>query len=197
MARHRAKIHAVALRVLRNHADAEEIVQDTFIRAHRALARFRGDSSLATWLHRIAFNLARNRYGYFYRRRRHATLSLNCPINHDASATFTDLIVTERAGPARAAMTEEFAALVSACMDQLGARPREILRLRNLRELSYEEISAELGITVGTVKSRIARAREHLRRLLVKACPDFGEDAMPSDWFDPIRPAAGIAPAAA
>src|ERR1700677_3557304 len=59
MARYRSKVSAIAFSHLRNHADAEEITQDTFIRAHRGLARFRGDSSLATWLHRIAFNLDR------------------------------------------------------------------------------------------------------------------------------------------
>src|SRR5512133_607976 len=70
MNRYREKIFSVALALLRNRADAEEIAQDTFIRAHRGLSRFRGDSSLATWLHRIAVNLARNRYWYFFRHRR-------------------------------------------------------------------------------------------------------------------------------
>src|SRR5580658_8588126 len=78
--RHRGKIVSIALGHLRNHADADEIAQDTFIRAHRGLARFRGDSSLATWLYRVAFNLSRNRYKYYYCRRRHATLSLDCAL---------------------------------------------------------------------------------------------------------------------
>jgi len=70
MNRYQRKIFTIVLGLLRNRADAEEITQDTFIRAHRGLSRFRGDSSLATWLHRIAVNLARNRYWYFFRRRR-------------------------------------------------------------------------------------------------------------------------------
>src|SRR5471032_3103715 len=74
MNRHKARIFAAAMALLRNHADAEEITQDTFVRAHRGFSKFRGDSSVATWLHRIAVNLARNRYWYFFRRRRHATL---------------------------------------------------------------------------------------------------------------------------
>ena len=193
VARHRTKIHAVALRVIRNHADAEEIAQDTFIRAHRALARFRGDSSLATWLHRIALNLARNRYGYFFRRRRHATLSLDCPINADDSLTFTDLVGTDAPGPVRIAMTDEFAALVATCMERLGTRPREILVLRNLRDLSYAEIAAELGIGLGTVKSRLARARECLRQLIAQASPDFGPDVPISAWFDSLRPTGRLA----
>jgi len=86
--RHRERVFAIALALLRNRADAEEIAQDTFIRAHRGLARFRGDSSLATWLHRIAVNLARNRYWYFFRRRRQDSLSLDCALSEDNSGTF-------------------------------------------------------------------------------------------------------------
>lgn len=69
--RYREKLQALAARFLRNNADAEEIAQDTLIRAYRGLARFRGESSLATWLHRIAVNLARNRYWHSFRRRKH------------------------------------------------------------------------------------------------------------------------------
>ena len=71
--RHQARITSVALSHLRNHADAEEIAQDTFVRAYRGLALFRGDSSLASWLHSIVFNLSRNRHAYFFRRQRHKT----------------------------------------------------------------------------------------------------------------------------
>src|SRR5512135_642230 len=72
--RHYARIRSQANRVLRNPADAEEVAQDTFVRAHRGLASFRGDCSLAVWLHCIALNLARNRYGFNLRRRRNVTI---------------------------------------------------------------------------------------------------------------------------
>jgi len=193
IARHRAKTLAIALSVLRNHADAEEVAQDTFIRAYRNLARFRGDSSLATWLHRIAVNLARNRYWYFFRRRRHATLSLDCPLGNDSEATFTDLVAADTPDPSREAAAGEFAALVDACMQKLEARHREILTLRNLLHRSYDEIAQTLGLNVGTVKSRIARARENLRRLLAEACPEFAVDAAPADWFEPARNAGRLA----
>lgn len=187
MNRYREKIFSVALALLRNRADAEEIAQDTFIRAHRGLSRFRGDSSLATWLHRIAVNLARNRYWYFFRRRRHATLSLDCALSDDSDATFADLVATDAPNPAREAATDEFSSLVSVCMEKLDARHREILTLRNLMNRSYDEIAQALGINVGTVKSRIARARGNLRALLAEACPEFSPDAEPSDWFEPNR----------
>jgi RNA polymerase sigma-70 factor (ECF subfamily) len=192
MTRHRDRMFAVAFAMLKNRTDAEEIAQDTFIRAHRGLAKFRGDASLATWLHRIALNLARNRYWYFFRRRRHAMLSLDCSFSDDNHATFADLVATEAAGPVREAAAGEFTELVAACMARLGAAPREILTLRNSLDRSYGEIATELGISVGTVKSRIARARENLRDLLAEACPEFGPKAQPLAWFDPIRPAGGV-----
>ena len=196
MNRYREKIFSVALALLRNRADAEEIAQDTFIRAHRGLSRFRGDSSLATWLHRIAVNLARNRYWYFFRRRRHATLSLDCALSDDSEATFADLVATTAPNPAREAATDEFAQLVTVCMEKLDARHREILTLRNLLNRSYDEIAQALGINVGTVKSRIARARGNLRALLAEACPEFAPDAAPGDWFEPNRPTGKLETAA-
>lgn len=197
MSHYREKLFPIVFSLLRNRSDAEEIVQDTFIRAHRGLAKFRGDSSLATWLHRIAVNLARNRYWYFFRRRRQDTLSLDCPLGEESDATFTELVAAEDPDPARTATTEEFSALVETCMGRLDPRHREILTLRNLLHHSYDEIAARLGINVGTVKSRIARARENLRSLLAEACPEFAPDADPADWFEPARPGGRLALAVA
>lgn len=189
VARYHERIQQVAERQLRNHADAQEITQDTFIRAHRGLARFRGDSSLATWLHRIALNLARNRYWYFFRRRRHLTISLDCPLNTDTTATFAELVPTPEPGPARQATVDEFAGLVATCMEKLDAAHREILTLRNQLHYSYDEIARTIGTNEGTVKSRIARARGRLRDLIVEACPEFPANAAVTDWFEPTRTA--------
>lgn len=195
MERYQRKIFTIVLGLLRNRADAEEITQDTFIRAHRGLGRFRGDSSLATWLHRIAVNLARNRYWYFFRRRRHATLSLDCPLGEETNATFTELVASEAPDPSREAATDEFSSLIAACMEKLDARHREILTLRNSLNHSYDEIAQTLGINVGTVKSRIARARENLRALLAEMCPEFAPESEPSDWFEPTRASGRLAAA--
>ena len=196
MTRYREKIFGITFALLRNRADAEELTQDTFIRAHRALPNFRGDSSLATWLHRIAVNLARNRYWYYFRRRRQDTLSLDCPLGDEGDATFTDLVATEAPDPAREAVTSEFAALIGACMEKLEPSHREILTLRSFLHQPYDEIAATLGINVGTVKSRIARARENLRLLLAEMCPEFEPEAEASTWFEPARYAGRIALAA-
>jgi RNA polymerase sigma-70 factor (ECF subfamily) len=78
-------------------------------------------------------------------------------------------------------------------MARLESSPRHILTLRNSLHRSYGEIARELGISIGTVKSRIARARIALRLQLSEACPEFGPDAQPEAWFDPVRPAGGVA----
>jgi RNA polymerase sigma-70 factor (ECF subfamily) len=185
MSRYRAKIFTLTCGLLRNHADAEEITQDTFIRAHRGLARFRGDSSLATWLHRIALNLARNRYWYFFRRRRQDALSLDCALSADNAGTFSDLVADTTQDPAQEAATGEFSELIASCMQKLEPGHREILTLRNVLDHPYDKIARLLGINVGTVKSRIARARENLRVLLAAACPEFEASTPPSAWFIP------------
>jgi len=195
--RYHARMLQVALRLLRNRADAEEIAQDTFIRAYRGLAKFRGDSSLATWLHRIALNLSRNRYWYYFRRCRHASLPLDAEYGDTSHASFAELVASDAPSPMQEAATNEFAAIVSACMEQLPASQREILTLRNVEQLSYDRISQTLGIRIGTAKSRIARARENLRSLLfpVYSVPDGSGDTPAAPWFEFCR-RAGLLPRA-
>jgi RNA polymerase sigma-70 factor (ECF subfamily) len=187
MQRYHARLFSLAHNLLRNAADAEEIVQDAFIRAHRGLAKFRGDSSLATWLYRIALNLSRNRYWYFFRRRRQDSLSLERPLSDESDATFASLIAASDADPAHETTTNEFVSLISECMDKLDPSHREILTMRNVLDLPYEDISKALRINVGTVKSRIARARENLRKLLAECAPEFGPESAPSDFFETAR----------
>ncbi len=185
--RYRGRIYGLTLNLLRNAADAEEITQDAFIRAYRGLGRFRGDSSLSTWLYRIALNLARNRYWYFFRRRRHNWVSLERPLGHDSQATFADVVAAQDHDPAQETVASEFSALVAACMQRLDHKHREILTMRNVRDLSYEQIAQSLGINVGTVKSRIARARENLRTLLTESHPELEPALSVADFFLPSR----------
>ncbi len=185
--RYRTKMLAIALSMLRNHADAEEIAQDTFIRAHRSLALFRGESSLSAWLHCITLNLARNRYWYFFRRRRHTTQSLDCSINADSESTYADLVACDSPGPVRETTTREFTALVAECMAMLNEHQREILMLRNVRQYTYEKIARVLGIKIGTVKSRVGRARKELRHMLAKTYPEFDPKDSPYEWLDHAR----------
>lgn len=188
MTRYREKLFSVAFSLLRNRADADEIAQDAFIRAHRGLARFRGDSALATWLHRIALNLSRNRYWYLFRRRQHLTRSFDSAFSDENPSTLASLVASDGPSPVQEAATAEFAELVAVCMQRLGPGHRDILTRRNHLNNSYGEIARTFGISIGTVKSRIARARENLRVQLAKACPEFAPHAAPSEWFDPVRP---------
>lgn len=191
--RYRPKMFAHAVGFLRNHADAEEIAQDTFIRAHRSLAKFRGETSLAAWLYLITLNLSRNRYWYLSRRR-HTAIPLDAPCGEGSPTTVAELAASDALGPVHEATTREFTAIVIACMEQLPSAQREILALRNVQQHSYRHIGRRLGIGVGTAKSRIARARSNLRLLLGQACPEFHDAALVT-WFEPRRPAGDLATA--
>jgi len=108
---------------------------------------------------------------------------LDRPLADDSDATFADLIAAGDHDPAQETATSEFTALVAACMERLDRKHREILTMRNVLDLSYEEIARALGINIGTVKSRIARAREYLREKLAESCPEFGSAETGADFF--------------
>jgi RNA polymerase sigma-70 factor, ECF subfamily len=192
MSRHRAKMVAIGMRFLRNHADAEEIAQDTFIRAHRGLPFFRGDASLSTWLHRIALNLSRNRYWYFQRRHRQDTQSFDSALSDATTATLSDLVASSAPDPAREASTHDFVQQLAVCMEKLSAEHREILTLRNSLDRSYAEIARALNLGLGTVKSRIGRARLTLRRHLDETYAGNQTGAQTSPWFESSRPSGRV-----
>ena len=160
------RIFARVYSLLKNKQDAEEVTQDAFIRAHRGLDKFRGDAAFSTWLYQIATNLAHNRYWYWFRRKRDQSLSLDVPISDSSDVTLENVLPASSESPAQAAVTREFVDRVSVCMNVLHEKHREILIMRNVNNLSYDSIAEELGINIGTVKSRIARARESLRNLM-------------------------------
>jgi len=164
--RYWGRIYSMVNQLLRNPQDAEEVTQDAFIRAHRGLGNFRGDSAFSTWLYQIATNLARNRYWYWWRRKRDKSVSIDAPIGADNDTTLADIISAEVETPDDITVTQEFVNRIGTGMEKLGTKHREILILRNVKNLSYEEIAGILGISIGTVKSRIARARESLRSRL-------------------------------
>jgi len=195
--RYRQRMHAIALRYLRNHSDAEEIAQDTLIRAHRGLSRFRGDSSLSTWMHRITFNLSQNRLRRNYSHRLHVTRSFDCPADDGGTAVLSDMVASDLPDPRRAADSREFSAIVAACVERLGTRQRDILMMRMVLSRSYSEIARELGVNIGTVKSRICRARESLRTHLAHSCPGFQPGAPVREWFSPARAGGLVAVASA
>ena len=126
------RIYAMVSQLLRNQQDAEEVTQDAFIRAHRGLTNFRGDSSFSTWLYQIATNLARNRYWYWWRRKRDKTLSFDAPVSAESETTLAEIIPADVITPEDATVTQEFVDRVAAGMEQLSEKHREILVLRNV-----------------------------------------------------------------
>ena len=166
VSRYYDRIYARVSQLLKNKQDAEEVTQDAFIRAHRGLENFRGEASFSTWLYQIATNLSHNRYWYWFRRKRDQSISLDQPLGDDGSMTLENVMPSSDEDPAEAAVTQEFVDRVSECMHGLNDKHKEVLILRNVKNLTYDEIAGQLEISVGTVKSRIARARESLRELL-------------------------------
>jgi len=160
--RHQQRALNVAFQLLRDREDAMEVAQDAFVRIYRSIGEFRGECEFTTWLHQIVVNLARNRYRWWQRRGRQATVSIDCPVETAAGAVEVQVEAKGDTPDVEAAQAE-FVRTLSEKMAELPAKLREVLVLRNIENMRYEEIATALGCSVGTVKSRIARAREALR----------------------------------
>jgi len=163
--RYWGRIYARVFQLMGNREDAEEITQDAFTRALDRLESFRWEASFSTWLYQIASNLARNRFWYWKRRKRDCSIPLETPLNEDGCC-LGDLLPDEVADPGNSLCWREFRQDIHDELDNLPERHREIMSLRLLSNMSYEEISSHLAIPLGTVKSRIARARHYLGQAL-------------------------------
>jgi len=163
--RHQQRAFNVAFQLLRDHEDATEVAQDAFVRIYRSIGNFRGECEFTTWLHQIVVNLARNKHRWWKRRGRQAGMSLDSTVE-TADGEVSMQIAGNTDAPDVQAVKDEFVELLSRRMHELPRKFREVLVLRNVDNLSYEEIAEALDCSVGTVKSRIARAREVLRKSL-------------------------------
>jgi RNA polymerase sigma-70 factor (ECF subfamily) len=164
--RHGGLVLGLGRRLLGSRADAEDLMQDVFIRVHRALPSFRGDSSLKTWIARVAVNAARNRRRDEGRRGLRLARSLDAPLAPGSDATLADRIDDPSPGPERLALSAQSRERIEEALRDLPIEYREALVLRDVEGLSYEEIAAALEISLGTVKSRIARGRGRLQEAL-------------------------------
>ncbi len=163
--RYSGEIYALLYRLNSNDEDARDLSQETFLRAIRSIKSFRGDSALKTWLFRIAINESRNRFRWWKRRRRDATISLDMTIG-DTDLTVSDTISDNAMNPEESALTREREAALGTVLAEIPDVYREAIVLCDIEGLSYEETATTLGVSIGTVKSRISRGREELRRRL-------------------------------
>jgi RNA polymerase sigma-70 factor, ECF subfamily len=142
-------------------AEAQDVAQDAFLKAYRALPSFRGDSAFYTWLYRIAINTAKNALVSNRRRPVDFDLDLQDPEQYDRHARLKDVDT-----PEGVLLTEEIRTVVERAMEQLPEDLRTAIVLREIEGLSYEEIAEAMDCPVGTVRSRIFRAREAIDKRL-------------------------------
>ena len=155
------KVLKLVQRYVRDQAEAEDVVQDAFIKAYRALPAFRGDSAFYTWLYRIAINTAKN--ALVSAGRRPATYDFEA---QDAAGAELQARMKDTDTPERLLLTEEIRSTVNRAIEGLPEDLRTAIVLRELEGLSYEEIASSMDCPVGTVRSRIFRAREAIDRHL-------------------------------
>jgi RNA polymerase sigma-70 factor (ECF subfamily) len=156
---HRRMVYQLALHLLRDPQEALDLSQDVFLRVFRSLHQFRGQSALRTWIYRIVVTQARNRQRWWRRRHSYAQVSLDAHIAANGELPAT----TPAAEPDRVFSQKEVARRLWDALEHLPFDQRTAMVLREIDGLSYEEIAFSLGVVVGTVKSRLARARQTLR----------------------------------
>lgn len=166
VAKYQRKLGRLISRFVRDPAEAEDVTQDAFIKAYRALPGFRGDSAFYTWLYRIGINTAKNHL--LANKRRAPTTT---PFDSEDAESFEDAaLLREVDTPENELMSKQVVDVVQASLQQLPEDLRSALTLREIEGLSYEEIASVMNCPIGTVRSRIFRAREavaeNLRPLL-------------------------------
>ena len=158
VAEHQRMVVQLAMNLLGDRDEALDLSQEVFLCVFRTIRRFRGQSSLRTWIYRIAVNQARNRHRFWRRRHRADQVSLDQHV-----AAHGELASPGEATPDRLLAQKELAIRVRHALDGLPFDQRTVIVLREIDGLSYEEIAYSLGVAVGAVKSRLTRARQALR----------------------------------
>lgn len=156
---HQRMVYHLALHLLGDHNEALDVSQEVFLRVFRTIHRFRGQSALRTWIYRIVINQARNRQRWWRRRHQAAQVSLDEHVRDRGELSAEG----DLDSPDRMLRRRELAAHLWRAMNELPFDQRSAIVLREIDGMSYNEIAFSLGVAVGTVKSRLARARETLR----------------------------------
>ena len=149
------RVAAVISRYIRDWSEVQDVAQDTFIRAYRAIKNFRGDAQFSTWLHTIAVNTAKNHLAAHGRRPPGEDIDVE-----DAEQFESGLRLRDTDTPERELMRQQLEQTVVSAVEALPPELREAITLREVEGLSYEEIAERMDCPIGTVRSRIFRARE-------------------------------------
>jgi RNA polymerase sigma-70 factor (ECF subfamily) len=189
--RYHRRAYALAFGVLRHQDDALDVVQDAFIKAHKYLDKFEGNSSFYTWLYRIVMNLA---IDHLRKHRRVRPVELDETRIDEGDDTLLPKILG--GNPGRALMDKEIRARIDQALDELSENHRAVLVMRELEGFSYEEMAQAMGCSKGTIMSRLFHARRNMQMrlldLIEHPSPELvkdltGED--PEDEDEPARPA--------
>lgn len=162
--RYQGPIQNLVSRMLRQAPETEDLVQEVFLKAFKGIQGFKGNSAFKTWLYQIATNTCLNHLAKAERKYVHE--SLDQPLGDDGDFTLGDRLRASGSGPEEQVMSSEVYARVEAAMDKLSPDFKAVLVLRDVQDLSYDEVAETLGVNLGTVKSRLARARKQVQQWL-------------------------------
>ena len=160
------EIYGLLYRLTENPEEARDLTQETFLRAFQSIGQFRGESDLRTWIYRIAINQARNHWRWWRRRHRDSTVSIDAADANGHASVINKLSSGNSGNPEHGALAHERERALRKALSGLRRVYREAVVLRDIEGFAYEEIAVALDISVGTVKSRLARGRQELRRKL-------------------------------
>ncbi|HTV65943.1 MAG TPA: sigma-70 family RNA polymerase sigma factor [Bryocella sp.] len=174
IAHYNQPVYSLIYRILDDPSDAADTTQEVFIKVFRGIKNFHSNSSLKTWIYRIAVHEASNRRRWWFRHKFRET-PIEAPDWHDESLpSGKDALVDDGKSPLESLHDQELRARVESELKALAEPYRTTVILRDIEELSYEQIAEVMQTTLGTVKSRLVRGREALRKRLERYLPDFG-----------------------
>jgi RNA polymerase sigma-70 factor, ECF subfamily len=180
-------IYSLVYRVLTDPSDAADTTQEVFLKVFRGIKHFNGQSSLKTWIYRIALHEASNRRRWWFRHKAKETSMEPLENPGETGGSGRDMLVDERESPFDSAAHEEVRAHVEMELRKIPEPYRSTVILRDLEEMSYEEIAEVLDISLGTVKSRLTRGREALKRRLAAYVREVGPELGLIDLDEPER----------
>lgn len=163
LAQYQQPVYNLVFRLLNDPSETADVLQEVFLKVFRSVHNFRGQSSLKTWIYRIAVNEAYNQRRWFTRHRKQ---EVGLEAEEEGSRCYRDTLSDPGRTPFDLAAGSETHALIEQALSELNPTFRTAVVLRDIEDLSYDEIAEVLNISLGTVKSRILRGREALRKIL-------------------------------